>query len=142
MTRRRSDWIWRRAAWATACIVVLAATSGMQSVAQSGFPFDREFLLDVNPMRGSKRVPILEFATNGRVAVDLWCRSGTARAEIAGSAITLTLDALNAAPCPPERASADEEMIAALSQVTGWRLDGSALVLTGERSLRFRRATN
>jgi heat shock protein HslJ len=142
MTRRRSDGLWRRVARAAACTVVLAAASGIQAGAQAKFPFDREFLLDVNPMRGSKRVPILEFAANGRVSVDLWCKSGTARAEIAGSAITLTLDALNAASCPPERASADEEMIAALSQVTGWRLDGSALVLTGGRNLRFRRATN
>ena len=45
-------------------------------------------------------------------------------------------------PCTPERAQADDDMIAALSQVTGWSQRGDVVTLTGPKVLRFRAATN
>ena len=39
--------------------------------------------------------------------------------------------------CTPERARRDEEMAAALSEVTRWRTDGDRVVLVGPTELRF-----
>jgi len=49
---------------------------------------------------------------------------------------------MNDEPCTPERAQADEEMIAALAAVTSWQQRGDVLTLNGAKSLRFRLATN
>jgi heat shock protein HslJ len=110
--------------------------------AQSSFPFDRDLVLDARPMRGSKRVPILEISANGRAQIDLWCKRGQGQATITGSEMTLTLGQMNDEPCSPERAQADEDMIAALGQVTGWSVSGNTVTLTGATTLRFRAATN
>src|SRR4051812_13208255 len=40
------------------------------------FPYERELLMDVKPLPGSKRVPILEVLPDGRAIIDLWCKSG------------------------------------------------------------------
>ncbi len=44
--------------------------------------------------------------------------------------------------CPPARAAADAELLAALTEVTNWRRQGDTVVLTGRRTLRFRVPTN
>jgi hypothetical protein len=44
----------------------------------------------------------------------------------------------SAGQCTPERVKADEEILAALSQVTAWRRQGEAIVLEGAMTLRFR----
>ena len=44
--------------------------------------------------------------------------------------------------CPPDRARGDDDMLAALTQVTNWRRDGDTLILIGPRTLRFRLQTN
>jgi len=49
---------------------------------------------------------------------------------------------MNDESCTPERAEADDAMIAALSQVTGWSQRGDVVILTGATPLRFRLATN
>ena len=41
-------------------------------------------------------------------------------------------------PNRPDRARADEDLLAALNGVTNWRMERSALVLTGSRTLRSR----
>ncbi|MEN3377283.1 MAG: hypothetical protein V7604_2638 [Hyphomicrobiales bacterium] len=110
--------------------------------AQSAFPYDRDMLLDTRPMRGSKRVPILAIAEGGEVQIDLWCKRGRGQAAIAGDTITITVGTLNDEPCTPERAQADEDMLAALAEVTGWSQRGDTLTLNGSKSLRFRLATN
>lgn len=106
------------------------------------FPFDRDMVLDARPMRGGKRVPILAVGSDGRAQIDLWCKRGTGQAIIAGDTITIAVGALNDEPCTPERAQADEDMIAALSQVTNWSQRGDVVTLNGAKSLRFRLATN
>jgi len=45
---------------------------------------------------------------------------------------------MSAGQCTPERMQADEELLAALSQVTGWRRAGEGIVLEGPKSLEFR----
>ena len=49
---------------------------------------------------------------------------------------------MNDEPCTPERAQADEDMIAALSGVTNWGMRDDVVTFTGARPLRFRAATN
>ena len=44
----------------------------------------------------------------------------------------------SAGQCTPERMQADEEILAALVQVTGWRREGEGVVLEGSRELKFR----
>jgi heat shock protein HslJ len=110
--------------------------------AQPAFPYDRDLVLDAPPMRGGKRVPVIEIDPSGRAQIDLWCRRGNAQAAVSGEAITFTLGVMDDGPCTPERAQADEQMIAALAQVTGWRLQGDVVTLTGAATLRFRLATN
>jgi heat shock protein HslJ len=123
-----------------ACVLVLAVVTAAQ--AQSDFPFDRDLVLDARPMRGSKRVPILSIDESGRAQIDLWCKRGEGQATIAGDTITIMPGAMNDEPCTPERAQADENMIVALTQVTGWSRRGDIVTLTGATPLRFRAAAN
>jgi hypothetical protein len=51
------------------------ATVAPAARASSEFPFGKELFLDARPMKGSKRIPILEVAENGAAAIDLWCNS-------------------------------------------------------------------
>jgi heat shock protein HslJ len=106
------------------------------------FPFDRDMVLDARPMRGGKRLPVLAIDPNGRAQIDLWCKRGQGQAAIAGDAITIAIGAMNAEPCTPERAQADEDMLAALAGVTNWSQRGDVVTLTGAKPLRFRLATN
>ena len=75
------------------CILIAAAAMLLEihgPVAAAEFPYDQDLLLDVRPLPGSKRVPILEIGPDGRAQVDLWCRSGRAQVTISGEAITFT----------------------------------------------------
>ena len=114
------------------------------------FPFDQELLLDAAPMRPAKRLPSLTVAPNGDASIDLWCKTVRARVELADATIKIepgplpeTLpEMMGAGQCTPQRIRADEDMLAALAQVTEWRKQGSALVLVGPQTLKFRAATN
>ena len=128
--------------WTCFALALLGLVATSASEAQSAFPYDRDMVLDTRPMRGSKRVPILAVSEGGEAQIDLWCRRGRGQAAIAGDAITITIGAMNDEPCTPERAQADEEMIAALAAVTSWQQRGDVLTLNGAKSLRFRLATN
>ena len=129
----------RRACFALALLGLVAAGA---TEAQSAFPYDRDMVLDTRPMRGSKRVPILAVSEGGEAQIDLWCRRGRGQAAISGDTITITVGTMNEEPCTPERAQADEEMLAALAAVTSWQQRGDVLTLSGAKSLRFRLATN
>ena len=123
-------------------LVLLAIGSASLLQAQAEFPYDRDLVLDARPMRGGKRVPVLAIEPGGLAQIDLWCKRGQGQAVIAGDTITIVVGAMNAEPCSPERAQADEELIAALSQVTNWSQRGDVVTLTGAVTLRFRLATN
>lgn len=106
------------------------------------FPFGSELVLDVNPMRGSKKVPVLDIGQNGIAEIDLWCNSVRAQLVVAADTITIITGEMSARQCPPDRARADDELLTALNQATNWRMEDSTLVFTGGRTLRFRVQTN
>lgn len=127
----------------SACLgFLLTFTSFPAPAFAQEFPYDRDMVLEARPMRGGKRVPVLAIEPGGRAQIDLWCKRGQGQATIAGSTITIAVGAMNGEPCTPERAQADEELIAALSQVTNWNQRGTVVTLTGAVTLRFRPATN
>src|SRR5262249_36376122 len=101
------------------------------------FPYERELLMDVKPLPGSKRVPILEVLPDGRAIIDLWCKSGDGRAEVSGESIKFTLGPMREEGCTPERVQRDEELALALEQITQWKIEDDALVLIGPTELRY-----
>ena len=128
-----------------ACGLVYALAASAISIAEASdnaFPFHRELMLDTAPMRGSKRVPILEIAENGAASIDLWCGSVRGQANVAADTITIVAEPAEPAQCPAERQSGDESLLAALAQVTGWRRRGDVIELLGATTLRFRLMTN
>jgi heat shock protein HslJ len=112
------------------------------ATAAEGFPFDEELLLDAKPMRGSKRVPMLDIKPDGAVLIDLWCNSVQGQLVVAANTITVLTGSKTDRACSPDRERGDAEMLSLLEQVTTWRREGDGLVLVGPQTLRFRRATN
>jgi META domain len=110
--------------------------------ADRGFPYDSTLLLETKPMKGSKRVPILQIGERGDAAIDLWCNRVQAQLVVVDSTITVILGASTEKQCDPERTQADEDLKDALQQVANWRRDGDLLVLQGDRSLRFHLSSN
>jgi heat shock protein HslJ len=107
-----------------------------------GFPYGSELVLDANPMRGSKKIPVLDIGQNGAAEIDLWCNTVKARLVVAANTITIITGEMSARQCSPDRARADEDLVAALNNVTNWRMEPEALVFTGGRTLRFLVQTN
>lgn len=129
------------------CLIGACAFAGLLGIttgvaAQSGFPFERELLLDVAPMKGSKRVPSLDIAADGTADIVLWCNSLRAQLVVAGDTITVVAGPMTEHSCAADRRAGDDDMLAALTAATNWRREGDALVLTGGRPLRFRLQTN
>lgn len=106
------------------------------------FPFGSTLMLDAAPMRGSKRVPMIEIAEDGAASIDLWCASARAQAAITDHAISIAPGDVQNGQCEPERQSRDAALLAALAQVTNWRRDGDVVELLGAAPLRFRLMTN
>src|SRR6478609_9378662 len=109
---------------------------------ERGFPFDRELMLDVAPMPGSKRVPIIEIDANGAASIDLWCASLRGQASVGEDSISIVPGPMQPTRCPADRQSGDESLLAALAQVTNWRRTGDVIELRGATTLRFRLMTN
>jgi heat shock protein HslJ len=133
--------LWRGAFCAAVMISALAPL-GRPAAAAEGFPFNEELLLDAKPMRGSKRVPMLEIRPDGAVLIELWCNSVQGQLVVAANTITVLTGPKTDRPCPPERLHGDADVLSALEQVTTWRRDGDDILLIGPKSLRFHRATN
>jgi heat shock protein HslJ len=110
--------------------------------ANEEFPFGHELLLDTRPMKGSKRIPGIEIDSDGTAAIDLWCNTVQGRAVVSADAITISTGEKTDRPCAPDRVQADDDLAAALTQVTHWRWEGESLVMNGARELRFRLHTN
>ena len=132
---------------ATIMVLLLVCSTGE---AAELFPFSQELLLDAEPMRPGKRMPILTVEANGDARIDLWCRTVPARVEISDMAMKIEAAPLpeelpamqGAGQCTPERIKADEEMLASIVQVTEWRREGDTILLTGQATMKFRAATN
>jgi len=123
-------------------LVAALGSSVAPSAAQNGFPFNTELTLEAAPMRGSKRIPNLEIGPSGEVIIELWCKGARGRFSVAGDTIVFVPGAVDDRGCPADRAAADDALLAALADISGWRRQGDVLVLTGTRELRFRRNTN
>ena len=132
----------KRVGCALALGVLLCAVWASRPSANEEFPFGRELLLDTRPMKGSKRIPGIEIDSNGMAAIDLWCSTMQGRAIVSADAITISTGEKTDRPCAPERAQADDDLAAALAQVTNWRWEGESLVMDGAKELRFRLHTN
>jgi hypothetical protein len=106
------------------------------------FPFDQEMLLEVRPLPGSRRVPILEVHQGGKATVDLWCHSAAADVVVTGPEIKFTFVSARPENCTPERIELDKQLAMALSEVTRWRRENDIVVLVGPTSFRFRISTH
>jgi heat shock protein HslJ len=132
----------RRAIGALALGTSLGGLLAPAVAAQSQFPFGQELLLDTAPMKGSKRVPSLDIAENGLADIDLWCNSVKGQMVVAGDTITILTGEKTDRSCDPDRMRGDDDVLAALNEVTNWRREGDVLVLIGTRTMRFRLQTN
>ena len=122
--------------------VLLFATAFLPARASESFPFGSELMLDSAPMRGSKRIPMLEIDENGAASIDLWCASARAQATVGDDTISIVPGDVAAASCEPERQAGDADLLTALGQVTSWRRNGDVIELSGATRLRFRLMTN
>jgi heat shock protein HslJ len=126
----------------TAFALALLAIAIGPARAEEEFPFGFEMTLDAARMPGSKRIPSLDIGDNGEVVLELWCKGGKGQFSVAGNTIIFVPGAMETRTCPPERAQADDELLAALADVATWRRQGDAITLTGSKTLRFRLNTN
>ena len=129
---------------AAVCVAVLSVSAiALESAhADEGFPFGMEMTLDALPQPGSKRVPDLDIGDNGEVVLELWCKGGKGQFSVAGNSIIFIAGALQDRNCPPARAEADDELVAALSATTSWKRQGDSILFVGPKTLRFRLNTN
>jgi heat shock protein HslJ len=128
-----------------AALAVIVAAAGFQVIpahADEGFPFGLEMTLDVAPQPGSKRLPTLEIGDSGEATLDLWCKAGKGQFSVAGNTVIFVAAPLQDRACPPARAQADDELVAALSEAATWTRQGDFISFIGTRSLRFRLNTN
>ena len=65
---------------------------------------------------GSKRMPTLEIGDNGEVVLELWCKGGKGQFSVAGNTVIFVPGPMEDRACPPARAQADDELVAALSE--------------------------
>ena len=130
----------RTAAWML--VLATAALDAGPARANDGFPFGLEMTLDVAPQRGSKRLPTLDIGDAGEVIVELWCKGGKGQFSVAGNTVIFVAGPLQDRSCPPARAQADDELVAALSEAATWRRQGDLVSFVGTRTLRFRLNTH
>jgi len=110
--------------------------------AASEFPFGAEMTLDVAPQPGSKKIPTLEIGDNGEALLDLWCKAGKGQFSVANDTVIFVPGAMENRGCSPERAQADDALIAALSEAATWKRQGDFVSFVGAKTLRFRLNTN
>jgi hypothetical protein len=127
---------------AAAAVLAVAALAASPARADEGFPFGFEMTLEAAPQGGSKRIPTLEIGDNGEAKLDLWCKSGKGQFSVAGNTVIFVPGQLQDRDCPPARAQADDDLVAALSEAATWKRRGDMVSFIGARPLRFRINTN
>lgn len=142
----------RSAARMAAFVVLTAAVTGLvrEGHAAGEFPYDKELILDAKRIGSPKRVPILTVESSGNAVIDLWCKTVPARVQVTDSNMTIETAPLPEqlpsmmvpGQCSPERMQADQDFLAALTQATEWRWQGSVFVLSGPVPLRFRASSH
>ena len=129
----------RQAAAAVVLVVVLPV---IPAHAQEEFPFGFEMRLEAAPQPGSKRIPTLEIGDNGEATLDLWCKSGKGQFSVAGNTVIFVPGPMQDRSCPPAKAQADDDLVAALGEAATWKRQGDLVSFIGARPLRFRINTN
>ena len=126
-----------------AVTLVLTCVAGWgYARADDGFPFGLEMTLDAVRQPGSKRIPDLEIGDHGEVILELWCKGGKGQFSVAGNTVIFVPGQVENRDCPPARAQADDELLAALGEVSTWRRQGDAVSFIGPRTLHFHLNTN
>lgn len=123
-------------------LTVAIALQTAPALADEEFPFGLEMTLDAARQPGSKRLPTLEIGERGEVMLELWCKSGKGQFSVAGNTVVFLAGPLQDRGCPPARAQADDELIAALGEAATWKRQGDIVAFNGTRPLRFRINTN
>ena len=123
-------------------LLITAALDSTPARADDGFPFEMQMQLDVNRMPGSKRIPNLDIGEAGEVVFELWCKGGKGQFSVAGNTVIFVPGAMENRSCPPDRAQADDELIAALTDVSTWKRQDDLVFFVGTKTLRFRINTN
>jgi META domain-containing protein len=121
--------------------LVLLGMSIPPASAQS-FPFDQEMLLEIKPLPGSRRVPMMEVHPDGKATVDMWCHSAVAEIAVTGNDIKFTFVSAKPENCTPERIELDQAMAKALLEVTTWRRQKDIVEFVGPTTFRFRLSTH
>ena len=127
---------------AVALVLAWAAFNAKPACADDGFPFGLEMTLDVARQPGSKRLPTLEIGDSGEATLELWCKGGKGQFSVAGNTVIFVAGPLEDRTCPPARAQADDELVAALSEAATWKRQGDFVSFIGAKPLRFRLNTN
>ena len=128
-----------------AAIALAFATAAFHAVpasAEEEFPFGMAMTLDAPPQPGSKRVPNVDIGDNGEAVLVLWCKGGKGQFSVAGNTVIFVAGPLEDHDCPPARAQADDELIAALSEAATWKRKGDFVSFIGTKPLRFHLNTN
>ena len=133
---------WRQVAVTLALVPAVTAFKSVPASAEDGFPFGFEMTLDATPQTGSKRIPTLEIGDNGEATLDLWCKGGKGQFSVAGNTVIFVAGPLEDRACPPARAQADDDLVAALSEAATWKRQGDLVSFIGTKPLRFRINTN
>ena len=132
----------RMSSAAVALALIAVGFYAVPARAQEEFPFGFEMTLDAARMPGSKRLPSLDIGDNGEVVLELWCKGGQGQFSVAGNTIVFVPGTMENRKCPPDRAQAADDLIAALGDAATWKRQGDFITLTGTKSLRFRINTN
>ena len=127
---------------ATAVLLLISTATLAPAHADNSFPFGMEMTLDAAPMPGSKRIPDLDIGDNGETVVELWCKGGKGQFSVAGDTVIFVAGPMQERSCPADRAQADDELIAALTEATNWKRQGDSIFFVGPRTLHFRLNTN
>lgn len=126
----------------TACAAVALWLVAGSAWAEEGFPFGTEMTMEALPQPGSKRIPNIEIGDNGEVVLELWCKAAKGQFSVAGNTVIFVASQVQDRSCPPPKAQADDELLAALGAVETWKRQGELLTLIGPQTLRFRVNTN
>ena len=130
----------RRSRVVLAVAAVVLATAAAAPAQE--FPYDQEMLLEVKPLPGSRRVPMMEVHQGGKASVDLWCHSAVAQIAITGSEVKFEFVSAKPENCTPERIDLDQKMAKALLEITHWRRKNDIVEFVGPTTFRFRISTH
>ncbi len=129
-------------AGAAPVLLIAAFLNVSAALADDGFPFGTEMTLDVGRQPGSKRIPNIEIGDAGEVVLELWCKGGKGQFSVAGNTVIFVAGEMENRSCAPDKAQADDDLIAALADAATWKRQGDFVSFVGAKTLRFRINTN